>query len=162
MGLDMYLYNSSHEKSGEDFLMDDSKTLYWRGQRDLHDLFVRYGKREAEREYYHFDRTSMLKLLRHLMESFTDVHVAAMTAFHDMDEINQSEYDDGMTFREYYVIGRILHKSISKTMTEDYSINSVTLFDDNNGKNMKKFIEDIMNLLIEMKEDETLIYLPSY
>ena len=163
MGLDMYLYNSSEEKNENvDYLYDDSKTLYWRGNRDLHDLFVTYGNRDKEREVYHFNKTNMLKLLRHLMESITNVHKAVITAYYDIEDINQNEYEDSKTFREYYVVGRILHKSITKELIEGYSTNAINLFDDNNGNAIKNFIDNILNLLIEMKDDETLIYLPSY
>lgn len=159
----MYLYNSSEEKNENvDYLYDENKTLYWRGNRDLHDLFVTFGKRDNEKEVYHFNKTDMLKLLRHLMKSITNVHEAAMTAYYDIEDIDQNEYEDSKTFREYYVAGRILHKSITKELIDGYSINAINLFDDNNGSSIKKFINDILNLLIEMKDDETLIYFPSY
>lgn len=163
MGLDMYLYNSSEEKNENvDYLYDDNKTLYWRGNRDLHDLFIRYGKKREEEGYYDLDKTQMLKLLRHLMKSVMIIHEAAMTAHYEMVEASENGYDETNLFREYYVIGRILQKAVYKELRDGDECNCINLFDDENGKSMSNLINNLMSFVVNMKDDEHFVYLASY
>ena len=160
MGLDMYLYNSKHKDI--DFEIDDNRCLYWRGQRDLHHLFERFGHRTYEEGYYTFSKDDVIKMVAYLMESVMNIHKAAKVAYDDMTNADEKDLSNEALHREYYVAGRILAKAFEKELRVGNDFNAVNLFDDYDGTMMADFINGLLTLLKEMEDGETLTYLASY
>ena len=160
MGLDMYLYNSKH--TDIKFEDDDNRCLYWRSQRELHDLFIMFGKRTEKEGYFIFTKDDVTKMVAYLMESVMNIHKAAKVAYDDMMNAEEEELPIDVLHREYYVAGRILSKAFDNELRCGHSFNAVNIFDDFDGTMMADLINGLMKLLIEMKDDETLTYLASY
>lgn len=160
MGLDMYLYNSKH--TDIKFEEEDSRCLYWRSQRELHDLFYMFGKRTEKEGYFIFTKDDVIKMVAYLMESVMNIHKAAKVAYDDMTNAEEKELFIDVLHREYYVAGRILSKAFENELRCGHSFNAVNIFDDFDGTMMADLINGLMKLLVEMKDDETLTYLASY
>lgn len=160
MGLDMYMYNSKH--ADINFEDDDNRCLYWRSQRDLHDLFNMFGKRTEKEGYYIFTKNDVIKMLAYLMESVMNIHKAAMVAYDDMTNAEEKELPNDVLHREYYVAGRVFLKVFDKELRCGNSYNAVNIFGDFDGTMMSDLINGLMKLLVEMKDDETITYLASY
>lgn len=160
MGLDMYMYNSKH--ADINFEDDDNRCLYWRSQRDLHDLFNMFGKRTEKEGYYIFTKNDVIKMLAYLMESVMNIHKAAMVAYDDMTNAEEKELPNDVLHREYYVAGRVFLKVFDKELRCGNSYNAVNIFGDFDGTMMADLINGLMKLLVEMKDDETITYLASY
>lgn len=160
MGLDMYMYNSKH--ADINFEDDDNRCLYWRSQRDLHDLFNMFGKRTEKEGYYIFTKNDVIKMLAYLMESVMNIHKAAMVAYDDMTNAEEKELPNDVLHREYYVAGRVFLKAFDKELRCGNSYNAVNIFGDFDGTMMADLINGLMKLLVEMKDDETITYLASY
>ena len=160
MGLDMYMYNSKH--TDINFEGDDDRCLYWRGQRDLHDLFDRFGKRTEKEGYFIFTKDDVIRMVAYLMESVMNIHKAAKVAYDDMMEAEEKELPNDVLHREYYVAGRILAKAFGNELRCGHSFNAVNIFDDFDGTMMADLINGLMKLLMEMKDDELITYLASY
>ena len=160
MGLDMYMYNSKH--TDINFEGDDDRCLYWRGQRDLHDLFDRFGKRTEKEGYFIFTKDDVIRMVAYLMESVMNIHKAAKVAYDDMMDAEEKELPTDVLHREYYVAGRILAKAFGNELRCGHSFNAVNIFDDFDGTMMADLINGLMKLLMEMKDDELITYLASY
>lgn len=160
MGLDMYMYNSKH--ADINFEDDDNRCLYWRSQRDLHDLFNMFGKRTEKEGYYIFTKNDVIKMVAYLMESIMNIHKAAMVAYDDMTNAEEKELPNDVLHREYYVAGRVFLKAFDKELRCGNSYNAVNIFGDFDGTMMADLINGLMKLLVEMKDDETITYLASY
>lgn len=160
MGLDMYIYNSKH--TDINFEDDDNRCLYWRSQRDLHDLFNMFGKRTEKEGYYIFTKNDVIKMVAYLMESIMNIHKAAMVAYDDMTNAEEKELPNDVLHREYYVAGRVFLKAFDKELRCGNSYNAVNIFGDFDGTMMADLINGLMKLLVEMKDDETITYLASY
>ena len=160
MGLDMYMYNTKH--ADINFEDDDNRCLYWRSQRDLHDLFNMFGKRTEKEGYYIFTKDDVLKMLAYLIESVMNIHKAAMVAYDDMTNAEEKELPNDVLHREYYVAGRVFLKVFDKELRCGNSYNAVNIFGDFDGTMMADLINGLMKLLVEMKDDETITYLASY
>lgn len=160
MGLDMYMYNSKH--TDINFEGDDDRCLYWRGQRDLHDLFVRFGKRTEKEGYFIFTKEDVIKMVAYIMESVMNIHKAAMVAYDDMTNVEEKELSNDVLHREYYVAGRVFLKAFDKELRYGNCHNAVNIFGDFDGTMMADFINGLMKLLMEMKDDELITYLASY
>lgn len=160
MGLDMYMYNSKH--ADINFEDDDNRCLYWRSQRDLHDLFNMFGKRTEKEGYYIFTKNDVIKMVAYLMESIMNIHKAAMVAYDDMTNAEEKELPNDVLHREYYVAGRVFIKAFDKELRCGNSYNAVNIFGDFDGTMMADLINGLMKLLVEMKDDETITYLASY
>ena len=160
MGLDMYLYNSKH--TDIKFEEEDSRCLYWRSQRELHDLFYMFGKRTEKEGYFIFAKDDVIKMVAYLMESVMNIHKAAKVAYDDMTNAEDKELPTDVLHREYYVAGRILSKAFENELRCGHSFNAVNIFDDFDGTMMKDLINGLMKLLMEMKDDELITYLASY
>ena len=156
----MYLYNSKH--TDINFEGDDNRCLYWRGQRDLHDLFVRFGKRTEKEGYFIFTKDDVIKMVAYLMESVMNIHKAAMVAYDDMSNAEEKELTNDVLHREYYVAGRVFLKAFDKELRYGNCHNAVNIFGDFDGTMMADFINGLMKLLVEMKDDELITYLASY
>ena len=156
----MYLYNSKH--TDINFEGDDNRCLYWRGQRDLHDLFVRFGKRTEKEGYFIFTKDDVIKMVAYLMESVMNIHKAAMVAYDDMSNAEEKELTNDVLHREYYVAGRVFLKAFDKELRYGNCHNAVNIFGDSDGTMMADFINGLMKLLVEMKDDELITYLASY
>ena len=160
MGLDMYMYNSKH--ADINFEDDDNRCLYWRSQRDLHELFNMFGERtEIEGEYI-FTKNDVIKMVAYILESVMNIHKAAMVAYDDMTNAEYKELPNDVLHREYYVAGRILSKAFDNELRYGNSYNAVNLFGNFDGTMMADLINGLMKLLKEMKDDETITYLASY
>jgi len=160
MGLDMYLYNNKY--TDIKFEEDDNRCLYWRGQRELHDLFIMFGKRTEKEGFYIFSKCDVIKMVAYLMESVMNIHKAAKVAYDDMMNAEEKELPIDELLREYYVAGRILSKAFGNELRCGHSLNVVNIFDDFDGTMMADLINGLMKLLVEMKDDETITYLASY
>lgn len=156
----MYLYNSKH--TDINFEGDDNRCLYWRGQRDLHDLFVRFGKQTEKEGYFIFTKDDVIKMVAYLMESVMNIHKAAMVAYDDMTNAEEKELTNDVLHREYYVAGRVFLKAFDKELRYGNCHNAVNIFGDFDGTMMADFINGLMKLLMEMKDDELITYLASY
>ena len=156
----MYLYNSKH--TDIKFEEEDSRCLYWRSQRELHDLFYMFGKRTEKEGYFIFCKDDVIKMVAYLMESVMNIHKAAKVAYDDMMNAEEKELPIDVLHREYYVAGRILSKAFENELRCGHSFNAVNIFDDFDGTMMADLINGLMNLLREMKDDETLTYFASY
>ena len=156
----MYMYNSKH--ADINFEDDDNRCLYWRSQRDLHDLFNMFGKRTEKEGYYIFTKNDVIKMLAYLMESVMNIHKAAMVAYDDMTNAEEKELPNDVLHREYYVAGRVFLKVFDKELRCGNSYNAVNIFGDFDGTMMADLINGLMKLLVEMKDDETITYLASY
>ena len=156
----MYLYNSKH--TDIKFEEEDRRCLYWRSQRELHDLFYMFGKRTEKQGYFIFTKEDVIKMVAYLMESVMNIHKAAKVAYDDMMNAEEKELPIDVLHREYYVTGRILTKAFENELRCGHSFNAVNIFDDFDGTMMAELINGLMKLLIEMKDDETLTYLASY
>ena len=156
----MYMYNSKH--TDINFEGDDDRCLYWRGQRDLHDLFDRFGKRTEKEGYFIFTKDDVIRMVAYLMESVMNIHKAAKVAYDDMMEAEEKELPNDVLHREYYVAGRILAKAFGNELRCGHSFNAVNIFDDFDGTMMADLINGLMKLLMEMKDDELITYLASY
>ena len=156
----MYLYNSKH--TDIKFEEEDSRCLYWRSQRELHDLFYMFGKRTEKEGYFIFAKDDVIKMVAYLMESVMNIHKAAKVAYDDMMNAEDKELSIDVLHREYYVAGRILSKAFENELRCGHSFNAVNIFDDFDGTKMADLINGLMKLLVEMKDDETLTYLASY
>ncbi len=161
MGLDMYMYNSKHHND-INFEGDDNRCLYWRGQRDLHDLFVRFGKRTEVEGKYIFTKNDVIYMVAYLLESVMNIHKAAMVAYDDMTNAEEKELPNDVLHREYYVAGRVFLKVFDKELRYGNCHNAVNIFGDEDGTMMADLINGIMNLLKKMKDDELITYLASY
>lgn len=161
MGLDMYLYNSKHHDV-INFEGDDDRCLYWRSQRDLHDLFNMFGKKTEYEGKYTFTKKDVIDMLAYLLESVMNIHKAAMEAYDDMSNAEYKELPNDVLHREFYISGRIFLKAFDKELRTGNSYNAVNLFDNFDGKMMADLINGLMSYLKEMKDDETLTYLASY
>lgn len=157
----MYMYNSKHHDD-INFEGDDSRCLYWRGQRDLHDLFVRFGKRTEVEGKYIFTKDDVISMVAYILESVMNIHKAAMVAYDDMSNAEEKELPNDVLHREYYVAGRILSKAFENELRCGNSLNAVNIFDDFDGTMMAYLINGIMSLLKKMKDDELITYLASY
>ena len=156
----MYLYNSKHKDI--EFELDDDRCLYWRGQRDLHYLFERFGHRTEKEGYFIFTKDDVIKMVAYLMESVMNIHKAAKVAYDDMTNADEKDLSNEALHREYYVAGRILTKAFEKEIRVGNDYNVVNLFDDYDGSMMADLINGLMKLLVEMKDDELITYLASY
>ena len=156
----MYMYNSKH--ADINFEDDDNRCLYWRSQRDLHDLFNMFGKRTEKEGYYIFTKDDVIKMLAYLIESVMNIHKAAMVAYDDMSNVEEKELPNDVLHREYYVAGRVFLKAFDKELRCGNSYNAVNIFGDFDGTMMADLINGLMKLLVEMKDDETITYLASY
>ena len=144
------------------FEEDDDRCLYWRGQRDLHELFYMFGKRTEKEGYFIFTKEDVIKMVAYLMESVMNIHKAAKVAYDDMSNAEEKELPNDVLHREYYVAGRILSKAFEKEIRVGNDYNAVNLFDDYDGTMMADLINGLMKLLMEMKDDELITYLASY
>ena len=160
MGLDMYMYNSKH--TDIKFEEDDDRYLYWRGQRDLHELFYMFGKRTEKEGYFIFTKDDVIRMVAYLMESVMNIHKAAKIAYDDMSNAEDKELPNDVLHREYYVAGRFLSKAFENELRCGHSFNAVNIFDDFDGSMMADLINGLMKLLMEMKDDELITYLASY
>lgn len=168
MGLDLFLYNTKH-KDVINFEEDDSRCLYWRGERNLHYLLVNCGKPvENEEGRYIIKKNDILKLVSKLVKSAMKIFTATINAEREYTDVDSqmvdfdSDNDDHKLYREYYVISRMLRKSIIDEMRKsDY--NSVSLFDsDYDGSEMEKLINGLLELINNMDDNDTLTYVASY
>ena len=89
MGLDMYMYNSKY--TDIKFEEDDDRCLYWRGQRQLHELFYMFGKRTEKEGYFIFTKDDVIRMVAYLMESVMNIHKAAKVAYDDMMDAEEKE-----------------------------------------------------------------------
>jgi hypothetical protein len=160
MGLDMYMYNSKH--TDINFEGDDDRCLYWRGQRQLHELFYMFGERTEIEGKYIFTKDDVIKMVAYILESVMNIHKAAMVAYDDMTNAEEKELPNDVLHREYYVAGRILSKAFENELRCGHSFNAVNIFDDFDGTMMADLINGLMKLLMEMKDDELITYLASY
>lgn len=161
MGLDMYMYNSKHH-TDINFEGDDSRCLYWRGQRDLHEVFTRFGKKTDVEGKFLFTKNDVIYMVAYLLESVMNIHKAAMVAFEDMTNAEEKELPNDVLHREYYVAGRVFLKTFDNELRYGNCHNAVNIFDDFDGTMMANLINGIMSLLKKMKDDETITYLASY
>lgn len=157
----MYMYNNKYH-ADINFEGDDSRCLYWRGQRDLHDVFVRFGKRTEVEGKYIFTKNDVICMVAYLLESVMNIHKAAMVAYDDMSNAEEKELPNDVLHREYYVAGRVFLKAFDKELRFGNSHNAVNIFDDFDGTMMADLIDGIMSLLKKMKDDELITYLASY
>lgn len=157
----MYMYNSKHH-ADINFEGDDSRCLYWRGQRDLHEVFTRFGKRTEVEGKYIFTKNDVIYMVAYLLESVMNIHKAAMVAYDDMSNAEEKELPNDVLHREYYVAGRVFLKVFDKELRYGNSHNAVNIFDDFDGTMMANLINGIMSLLKKMKDDELITYLASY
>ena len=156
----MYMYNSKH--TDIKFEEDDDRCLYWRGQRQLHELFYMFGKRTEKEGYFIFTKNDVIRMVAYLMESVMNIHKAAKVAYDDMMDAEEKELPNDVLHREYYVAGRILSKAFGNELRCGHSFNAVNIFDDFDGTMMAELINGLMKLLMEMKDDELITYLASY
>lgn len=156
----MYMYNSKH--TDIKFEEDDVRCLYWRGQRQLHELFYMFGKRTEKEGYFIFTKDDVIRMVAYLMESVMNIHKAAKVAYDDMMDAEEKELPNDVLHREYYVAGRILSKAFGNELRCGHSFNAVNIFDDFDGTMMADLINGLMKLLMEMKDDELITYLASY
>ena len=157
----MYMYNGKHHDV-INFEGDDNRCLYWRSQRDLHELFEMFGKRTEKEGYYIFTKDDVIRMVAYLMESVMNIHKAAMVAYDDMTNAEEKELSNDVLHREYYVAGRVFLKAFDKELRCGNSYNAVNIFGDFDGTMMADLINGLMSLLKEMKDDETITYLASY
>lgn len=156
----MYMYNSKY--TDINFEGDDDRCLYWRGQRQLHELFYMFGKRTEKEGYFVFTKEDVIRMVAYLMESVMNIHKAAKIAYDDMTNAEDEELSNDVLHREYYVAGRILSKAFDNELNYGHAFNAVNIFDDFDGTMMKDLINGLMKLLMEMKDDELITYLASY
>ena len=161
MGLDMYLYNKKNIADEKELEFDNEKVLYWRGQRNLHDLFVHYGTKEEEEGKWSFDKFALSKLIIHITRSIMNVYVAAMDAYNEYHYADEKEYDDKDLFREYYVIGRLMTKHIDREVRSDDGILDLFTCDDD-GTQVRDLVLNLTDLYDDMQYCDTVIYLASY
>lgn len=98
MGLDMYMYNSKYHDD-INFESDDNRCLYWRSQRNLHELFIMFGKRTEVEGKYIFTKNDIIYMLSYLMESIMNIHKAAMVAYDDMTNAEEKELPNDVLHR---------------------------------------------------------------
>ena len=161
MGLDMYLYNKKDIANEKELEFDNEKVLYWRGQHNLHDLFVQCGTKTDEEGKWEFDKYALSKIIIYITKSVMNVYVAAMNAYNELREIDESDYSAEQLFREYYVIGRLLEKSIDKEVRDCESALDLFTCDDD-GTMMRDLVLNLTEMYDNMMYCDTVVYLASY
>lgn len=101
-------------------------------------------------------------MVAYIMESVMNIHKAAMVAYDDMTNAEEKELSNDVLHREYYVAGRVFLKAFDKELRYGNCHNAVNIFGDFDGTMMADFINGLMKLLVEMKDDELITYLASY
>ena len=161
MGLDMTLYHEADKDIWMDEELDSSRCPYFRNERELHNLIARNGVVKSE-GVFELTKESLCNILITLLPSIMNVYAAAMDAHNEMSLIEENELTNEALHREFYVIGKLLSKSIRKEYKE-YNESAVSILnEDEDGVRMKKFVNDLIGLIKRIKDEEKVIYNASY
>lgn len=162
MGLDLYLYNNKDKEKfvSHDWNIDDDSILYWRGNYDLYYLMKSYAdKFDAEKSECTFSKDTLFKILKYFLTDIINVYTISMKSYEDFDEIVAEDYDnDAKLFREFYAVSKMFYKTIGKERTKD----SLSMFPEDAGEEMKNFISSLTNLISNMSSEDTATLLASY